>query len=93
VSGEELGAPQVALRGVNKTFAASRERAPLHALGPIDLDLRRGEFFAVVGPSGCGKSTLLEIIAGLSAASEGSVHFEGRPIGREVPEGVGVVFQ
>jgi len=93
VSGEELGAPQVALRGVNKTFAASRERAPLHDLGPIDLDLRRGEFFAVVGPSGCGKSTLLEIIAGLSAASEGSVHFEGRPIGREVPEGVGVVFQ
>ena len=31
------------------------------ALGPIDLDLARGEFFAVVGPSGCGKSTLLEI--------------------------------
>jgi NitT/TauT family transport system ATP-binding protein len=93
VTGEELGAPQVALRGVGKTFAATRDRAPLHALGPIDLDLRRGEFFAVVGPSGCGKSTLLEIIAGLSAATEGSVAFEGRPIGCEVPDGIGVVFQ
>ena len=93
MTGEERGAPQVALRGVGKTFAATRDRGPLHALGPIDLDLRRGEFFAVVGPSGCGKSTLLEIIAGLSAATQGSVAFEGRPIGREVPDGIGVVFQ
>jgi len=84
---------QVTLRAVGRTFAGTRERPPLHALGPIDLTLRRGEFFAVVGPSGCGKSTLLEIIAGLSAASEGEVLFEGRPIGAEVPEGIGVVFQ
>jgi NitT/TauT family transport system ATP-binding protein len=84
---------QVSLRGVGKTFPATRERAALHALGPIDLELRRGEFFAVVGPSGCGKSTLLEVIAGLSGASEGSVEFEGKPIHGEVPDGVGVVFQ
>ena len=30
----------------------------VHALGPIDLTLKKGEFFSVVGPSGCGKSTL-----------------------------------
>src|SRR5258707_637465 len=81
------------LRNVSKIFPASRERAPLHALGPIDLELRRGEFFAVVGPSGCGKSTLLELIAGLTAPSEGSLAFEGKPIAGEAPEGIGVVFQ
>jgi NitT/TauT family transport system ATP-binding protein len=86
-------AAQVTLRGVRKTFPAVRTRAALHALGPLDLELRHGEFFAVVGPSGCGKSTLLEIIAGLSAATEGDVAFEGRPIAGKVPDGVGVVFQ
>ncbi len=66
---------------------------PVHALGPVDLDLRHGEFFAVVGPSGCGKSTLLEVLAGLQLPTAGAVEFEGRPVHGEVPEGVGVVFQ
>src|ERR1700761_5977262 len=81
------------LRNVSKIFLATRERAPLHALGPIDLELRPGEFFAVVGPSGCGKSTLLELIAGLSTATRGEVAFEGKPIVGRIPDGVGVVFQ
>jgi len=83
----------LSLRNVGKVFAARDGRAPLHALGPLDLELERGEFFAVVGPSGCGKSTLLELIAGLTPASEGSLEFEGRPIAGEAPEGIGVVFQ
>jgi NitT/TauT family transport system ATP-binding protein len=83
----------LSLRNVGKVFPASRQRAPLQALGPLDLELRRGEFFAVVGPSGCGKSTLLELIAGLTPATEGAIEFEGRPIGNEAPDGIGVVFQ
>ena len=83
----------VALRGVTKVFPGSQDRAPVHALGPVDLDLSKGEFFAVVGPSGCGKSTLLELIAGLTRATDGVVEFEGRAIHGEVPDGVGVVFQ
>ncbi|HWK46904.1 MAG TPA: ABC transporter ATP-binding protein [Stellaceae bacterium] len=83
----------VALSGVTKSFDTVGGGAPVHALGPIDLDLRAGEFFAVVGPSGCGKSTLFDLIAGLSTATTGSVMFEGRPIAGQVPEGVGVVFQ
>ena len=84
----------VRLRGVTKIFRRSgRDGGEVHAVGPTDLDLRHGEFFAVVGPSGCGKSTLLEIVAGLTAATEGSVEFEGRPVGGQVPDGVGVVFQ
>jgi NitT/TauT family transport system ATP-binding protein len=87
-----LSAAHVTLRGVTKVFSAGGGGPGVHALGPIDLDIKPGEFFAVVGPSGCGKSTLLELIAGLASASEGEVAFEGRPIA-DVPDGVGVVFQ
>ena len=65
----------------------------MHALGPVDLELARGEFFAVVGPSGCGKSTLLDVIAGLSPPSAGEVRFEDTLIKGQVPPGIGVVFQ
>ena len=88
-----MASVQVALRGVSKHFPASAGGQAVHALGPIDLDIRQGEFFAVVGPSGCGKSTLLELIAGLTPATEGRIEFEGRPIGNEIPDGIGVVFQ
>jgi NitT/TauT family transport system ATP-binding protein len=82
-----------ALAGVTRVYPAAAGRPPLHALGPVDLELRRGEFFSVVGPSGCGKSTLLEVLAGLAPPSEGSVTFEGKPVEDRVPDGVGVVFQ
>ena len=82
----------VSLKGVTKTFHRSGQ-PDVHALGPIDIELRRGEFFAVVGPSGCGKSTLLELLAGLTQASTGQVEFEGKPITGDIPDGVGVVFQ
>jgi NitT/TauT family transport system ATP-binding protein len=87
----EAGA-HVTLSGVTKTFRRA-EGGDVHALGPIDLDLVRGEFFAVVGPSGCGKSTLLEVIAGLAPPTRGRVEFEGRRIEGGVPNGIGVVFQ
>jgi NitT/TauT family transport system ATP-binding protein len=49
----------------------------VHALGPIDLTIRKGEFFAIVGPSGCGKSTLLELIAGLQEPTTGTIAVGG----------------
>jgi NitT/TauT family transport system ATP-binding protein len=61
----------VTVDGVVKSFRS--KRANVHALGPIDLQVGRGEFVCIVGPSGCGKSTLLRIIAGLTPPSEGSV--------------------
>ena len=76
------GLPIVALRGVGKTF----ERGTV-ALEALDLEVRDGEFVSLLGPSGCGKSTALRIIAGLSAASDGTV---------EWPNGagqIGFVFQ
>src|SRR5436189_5398667 len=81
------------LRDVTRVYPPRAGRPELHALGPISLDLHRGEFFAVVGPSGCGKSTLLEVMAGLVAPSAGEASFEGHPITGRVPDGIGVVFQ
>jgi NitT/TauT family transport system ATP-binding protein len=57
----------VSLRGVGKTFESGTV-----ALNGFDLDVHGGEFVSLLGPSGCGKSTALRIIAGLSAASEGT---------------------
>lgn len=89
--------PHAVLSGVTKVFDTpsgnTQRKVKMQALGPIDLTLRRGEFFSVVGPSGCGKSTLLEVIAGLAAPTTGTVLFEGRPVNGGVPDGVGVVFQ
>ena len=78
------------LRGVTRVYPGA---SPVHALGPLDLDLARGEFFSVVGPSGCGKSTLLDVLAGLNPPTAGEVSFEGRLVLSEVPDGIGVVFQ
>jgi NitT/TauT family transport system ATP-binding protein len=78
---------------VTRIYAGAGNQPPVHALGPIDLELRKGEFFAVVGPSGCGKSTFLEVLAGLQQPTTGTVTFEGKSISGEVAEGIGVVFQ
>jgi NitT/TauT family transport system ATP-binding protein len=83
----------VTLGGVVKKFPARAGSQAVHALGPVDLAIRKGEFFAIVGPSGCGKSTLLELIAGLLPATSGRIEFEGQPIAQQIPDGIGVVFQ
>jgi NitT/TauT family transport system ATP-binding protein len=86
-------AAQVSLSGVTRVYPAGGTGKPVHALGPIDLELRSGEFFSVVGPSGCGKSTLLDVLAGLAPPTAGSVLLEGKPVHGQVPDGIGVVFQ
>lgn len=80
------------LQGVTRVFGGRNGAAAVHALGPVDLDLHHGEFFAVVGPSGCGKSTLLDVLSGLSPPTAGTVEFEGRRV-TSVPDGIGVIFQ
>src|ERR1700761_9380414 len=82
--------PHASLRGVTRVYPGASQ---VHALGPIDLDIARGEFFAVVGPSGCGKSTLLDVLAGLSAPSAGTITLKNKPVSGQVPDGIGVVFQ
>jgi NitT/TauT family transport system ATP-binding protein len=81
------------LAAVTRIYPSAGAQPPVHALGPVDLDLHKGEFFAVVGPSGCGKSTFLEVLAGLQRPTAGTVTFEGKAICGEVADGIGVVFQ
>ena len=78
----------VRLRGVTKVYDNG-----VTALGPLDLDVAKGEFVSLLGPSGCGKSTALRLIAGLSAPSAGAVdvsHHATRADGRHP---IGFVFQ
>jgi NitT/TauT family transport system ATP-binding protein len=78
----------VGLRGVTKVYDTG-----VMALGPLDLDVRRGEFVSLLGPSGCGKSTALRLIAGLNAPSAGTVgvlHPAGQARGAH---SIGFVFQ
>jgi NitT/TauT family transport system ATP-binding protein len=80
-------------RGVTKVFPAANGSADVHALGPLDLEVKRGEFVSIVGPSGCGKSTLLDALAGLLTPTSGTITCNGMPLTGRVPEGIGVVFQ
>jgi putative ABC transport system ATP-binding protein len=63
------------LREVSKTVMSGS--APLTILHPLNVQIPRGRFLAVVGPSGSGKSTLLGLIAGLDAPTSGSVVIDG----------------
>ncbi len=73
----------------------SKRYGSYDALRNIDLDVRDGEFLALLGPSGSGKTTLLRIVAGLAFPDQGSVLFNGEDVtGLKVAERkVGFVFQ
>jgi nitrate/nitrite transport system ATP-binding protein len=62
------------------------------AIRDINLRVNRGEFVSLIGHSGCGKSTLLNLIAGLTAPSDGVLICAGREISGPGPDR-GVVFQ
>ena len=80
----------VTIGNVEKTFLA-RGR-DLKALDGISLELKRGEFVAIVGPSGCGKSTLMMMVAGLIPTSSGAICIDGQVVDRPYTD-VGVIFQ
>src|SRR5262245_39948649 len=83
------GAAQVLVRleGVEQLY-----QSKIRILGPVDLEIRGGEFLSLVGPSGCGKSTLLRIVAGLLRPTRGVVWVGDRRL-RSVNESAAMVFQ
>jgi putative ABC transport system ATP-binding protein len=91
--------PVVRVEGVFRTFES--ELAPVRALRGVNLEVRSGEFVAIMGPSGCGKSTLLNVAAGLDVPDDGSVAVAGTSLGaldenaRSIfrRTNVGIVFQ
>lgn len=80
----------LSLRGVRKHFRYRDDQ--LLVLDGIDLDIRAGEFVAIIGASGCGKSTLLRLIAGLDQDYGGEIRHDGRRIAGTSLER-GLVFQ
>src|SRR3978361_177371 len=87
-SGARTADLAVSLRGVTKVYDSG-----VMALGPLDLDVIKGEFVSLLGPSGCGKSTALRLIAGLNAPSSGTVGVANRAGAARAGQAVGFVFQ
>src|ERR1700709_1522441 len=68
--------PLLRIDGVVKRFGG------FTAVDKLSLDIRAGEFFALLGPSGCGKTTLLRMLAGFETPDEGRILLDGRDIPR-----------
>ena len=80
----------VSIERVGQTFETKKGK--FVALREVDLNIRKGEFIALIGHSGCGKSTLLNLIAGLTRPTSGVLLCDGREISGPGPERA-VVFQ
>jgi putative ABC transport system ATP-binding protein len=95
----EPGGMLIDLRGVSKAYRTPA--GDLYALNGVDLEVREGEFVAVVGKSGAGKSTLINMITGIDRPTAGTVKVGKRSIDQMSEDevaawrgrNVGVVFQ
>ena len=81
--------PLLRIEAVVKKFGAFR------AVDRLSLDIRAGEFFALLGPSGCGKTTLLRMLAGFETPDEGRILLNGKDIAQVLPHQrpVNMMFQ
>ena len=91
------GAPAAAPRGVRIAVRDARKSFPgrkgaVAVLDGVTLEVRDGEFVAIVGPSGCGKTTLLNCIAGFEKIDAGVIEVDGEPVRAPSPKRV-FVFQ
>ncbi len=79
----------VRLIGIAKHFG------PVRAVDGVDIEIRDGEFLALLGPSGSGKTTLMRLVAGLEAATAGTVQIDQETVNDLPPRerGIAMVFQ
>jgi putrescine transport system ATP-binding protein len=75
--------------------AVVKKFGPVRAVDTLSLDIRAGEFFALLGPSGCGKTTLLRMLAGFETPDEGRILLDGKDIAQVLPHQrpVNMMFQ
>src|ERR1700687_929494 len=71
--------PLLRIDAVVKQFGGFR------AVDRLSLDIRAGEFFALLGPSGCGKTTLLRMLAGFETPDQGRILLDGKDIAQVLP--------
>jgi putative ABC transport system ATP-binding protein len=87
------------LEHVDRTFQMGE--VAVRVLKDVSMDVRRGEFLAVVGPSGSGKTTILNLVGGLDSPTDGSIWYKDRDLTKAGPreltryrrDEVGFVFQ
>jgi putrescine transport system ATP-binding protein len=75
--------------------AVAKKFGDFRAVDKLSLDIRAGEFFALLGPSGCGKTTLLRMLAGFETPDEGRILLDGKDIAQVLPHQrpVNMMFQ
>jgi putrescine transport system ATP-binding protein len=75
--------------------AAGKKFGGFRAVDQLSLDIRAGEFFALLGPSGCGKTTLLRMLAGFETPDEGRILLGGKDVAQVPPHQrpVNMMFQ
>ncbi len=73
-----MGEGEVILAGEDLHKSFGRSSARVEVLRGLDLQVRRGEFLAVMGPSGCGKSTLLHVLGLMTPPESGAVRLDGQ---------------
>jgi ABC-type nitrate/sulfonate/bicarbonate transport system ATPase subunit len=71
-------AGSISAKGIFKSFPTKNGR--LEVIDNVDLEVKDGEFVALVGPSGCGKSTFLDVLAGFEKPDSGTVSVDGVPV-------------
>ncbi|KUO71818.1 MAG: peptide ABC transporter ATP-binding protein [Desulfosporosinus sp. BRH_c37] len=74
----QIGGCEVRLDQVSKQYTQGKEQVV--ALDKLSIEVKAGEFLAVMGASGSGKSTLLNLVAGLDKPSQGDIFLDGRAI-------------
>ncbi len=70
------------IKGLNVSYG------PLQAVRGATLEVREGEFVALVGPNGAGKTTLLKTVSGLVQPTDGEVRFDGHVVTRQSPAAI-----
>ena len=76
--GKQLSQPVISLKNVWKIYDMGETK--VNALQGVSLDIKEGEFVAVIGPSGSGKSTMMHIVGCLDVPSKGTVSLRGKNI-------------
>ena len=71
----------IEIRNIIRDFKLGQET--VHVLKGIDLDIKRGDYVAIMGPSGSGKSTLIDIILGLLTPKYGALRIGGTTVNEE----------